>query len=247
MAIINRHPAGMSVLGELHLSSELGFTYPCRLSEYDQRGIAFLESRMEAGDAAAGLVKCFWRDVVAFVKAHGGRIVQQLRNPLEVTGYNMGTKPKVVKLFLHRESADPKDVFTAHCMWYATSYMEAIRREAREPIYLIEDLNASMGGDGQYLKGYIEYMTQTPLPDDYLAYIQEEMLPGFHYRLETVREGDRVVEIQTTQYPKERWRMNWDPDPRPAYYWSVWTDWERDLFREYLGPVMDKLGYEIPG
>jgi len=243
MHIINRHPAGMSVLGELHMPSQLNFEYPCSTEKYDEYGIAFLQSQIDQGRAAAGIVKCFWNDAVAFIRGHGGHIIQLVRNPMEVAGTNMYRKIDVDYRFLGRKAKNMAELFRAHLLYYQLSYSGFFNRRIAEPIVRIEDLNRSCGGDGAFIKVVMEHITQTEFSPGYVKHIQKYYLPGYHYGCHAIKENRIVVGIEPGVYPYEKWRMSWGDDPRPGEYWNSWTAEEQGMARDILGPISEKFGY----
>lgn len=247
MHICNVHPAEMVVLGELHLPTELNFPYPCPAKEYDERGIAFLESQMSRGIAAAGIVKCFRPWAEHFILDQGGRIVQLVRNPMEVVGFRTHKpsfyKPDMDLRFLGRKAQNKTDWFRAHVAYYAKSYMGLLRNWRHEPLIRIEDLSRSCGGNGLLFKSAMEYITQTPFPIGYVRHIQQHYLPGYHYPCETIWHDGVVVGTESTPQPYQDWRMSWGDDPFPTIYWQSWTPTEREIFAEGLGPACDRMGY----
>lgn len=245
MHTCNAHPAIMRVVGEFHLS--LGFAWPCPVAEYDARVVGFLESQVAQGIAAAGIVKCFWGKTVNLIRGQGGRIVQVIRNPMEVVGFRMHGKvyhkAGVAQRFLGREAKNRTELFRAHALYYKTSYGAVFKKWRQEPVVRLEDLNRSCGGDGLVFKGVMEYMTQTEFPIGYVRHIQEHYLPGYHYSHRLVQQDGVVVGIEPVVYAYESWRMSWADDAQPGCYWETWSPEERGVFAEVLGPVCDSLGY----
>jgi len=244
MYLCNVHPAGMLLVGEPHLPTELGFPYPCDSETYDRHVIRFMLSQTAQGKAVTGIVKCFRPWAAQFIIEHGGRIFQLVRNPMEVVGSNMGKKPGSDLRYLGHRSRDENDNFRAHCMYYREAYGAMVNTWRQEPIVRIEDFNRSCGSDGAFLKAVMEYVTQTEWPDGYIQHICKTYLPGYFYGLETIRENGIVVGIKPdTVLAYESWRMNWFDDPRAGEYWAAWGDETRAAFVDILGPVCDRLGY----
>lgn len=245
MHYCNVHPAGMRVLGEVHLPSELDFPYPCPGGgvEYNKRVIAFLQSQIDQGVAATGIVKCFQSPTVEFIRKHQGHIIQVIRNPMEVAGTNVYKKKGFAERFLGHPARDKGEDFLACMIYYKTSYEGILVRKEQEPIVRLEDLNRSCGGDGHFFKVTMEYMTQTEFPVAYVKHIQQWYLPAYHYGCYAVKDDGVVVGIDSRPYVYESWRMTWGDDPRPTEYWESWTDNERAMFAEHIGPVSAILGY----
>jgi len=241
MHLCNVHPAGMRIVGEPHLDSELGIPWPGISSEeYDRYVIRFLESQ---DVACAGIVKCFRPWAAKWIVQHGGRIIALVRNPMEVLGSNMGKKAGCDLQFLGRKARDANEQFQAHAMYYRAAYEEIWKNWRTEPITRIEDYNRSCGGDGQFLKQVMEWATQTEWPDGYIAHIQEHYLPGYFYGLQTIMEDGIVVGMISDPIAYEAWRMNWYDDPRAAEYWAGWSEQERGIYARILGPTSASFGY----
>lgn len=244
MYLCNVHPAGMLLVGEPHLPTELGFSYPCDWETYDKHVIKFMQDQTRLGMAVAGIVKCFRPWAARFITKNGGRIFQLVRNPMEVVGSNMGKKPGSDVRYLGHKAKDENENFRAHCLYYKESYGAIYSAWKQEPVVRIEDLTRSCGLDGAFLKAVMEYMTQTPWPDGYIAHICKHYLPGYFYGLETIRKDRVVIGIEpNTVLAYESWRMNWQDDPRASEYWDAWGDDTRAIFVETLGPLCDSLGY----
>jgi hypothetical protein len=235
----------MLLLGEPHLSIELGFPYPCDWQVYDEHIIQFMVDQTKRGLAVAGIVKCFRPWAAEFIVQNGGSIFQLVRNPMEVVGSNMGKKPGSDLRYLGHKARDENDNFRAHCLYYRESYGGIWADWKREPIVRIEDLTRSCGRSGLFLKAVMEYVTQTSWPDGYINHICQTYLPGYFYGMETIREGEAVVGIRDdTVFAYEPWRMNWYDDPRAAEHWASWGSLSREIFAETLGPLCDNLGYD---
>jgi hypothetical protein len=235
----------MRVVGEFHLS--LGFAWPCPISEYDERVARFLESQVAQGVAAAGTVKCFWGKTEKLIRGQGGRIVQVIRNPMEVMGFRMHGKvyhkAGIAKRFLGREAKNRDELFRAHAMYYKTSYETILKKWRQEPVIRLEDLNRSCGSDGLAFKSVMEFMAQTAFPIEYVRHIQEHYLPGYHYSHRLIQQDGAVVAIEPVVYAYQPWRMSWADDAQPGHYWETWSPTERKIYAEVLGPVCDGLGY----
>jgi hypothetical protein len=233
----------MRVLGEIHTKGQLDFPYPQPPGRYDAHGIGFLQSQMDQGIAVTGIVKSFRGRAEKFILENGGRIVQLVRNPMEVAGSNMYKKPGSAPRMLGHKARDQLEDFLAHVLYYERTYSLVIGREAQEPIIRIEDLNRSCGGDGLFFKAVMEYVTQTEWPIGYVRHIQENYLPGYRYPVTVVKKNGVVVGIESAPFSYEPWRMSWGDDPRPREHWDSWAQEERDIAREALGEVSKALGY----
>lgn len=251
MYLCNIHPAGMIILGEPHLSIELDFPWPGTGAQaYDQKIIDFMISQTQQGRAVAGIVKCFRPWCTEWIVQNGGRIIALVRNPMEVLGSNMNKKPGSDVQFLGHKARDANEQFQAHAMYYRTAYEEIWSHRRNEPVTRIEDYNRSCGGDGRWLKAVMEWATQTPWPDGYIEHICKTYLPGYFYGMECVKQNGIVVGTKGDPIAYEPWRMNWYDDPRASEYWAGWSEMERRIFREILGPICDNLGYncrDYPG
>ena len=234
LAYIGRvHPVGMRILGEAHVSTQLDFPYPCPPREYDDHIIAFLKSQTLQGVRVAGIIKSFWKYTRKFILDNGGRICTVLRNPMEVVGFKMHKKPK----------PGLKPSFGAHVLHYKKVYEVRMAQSGEQPVVRLEDLNRSLGGDGQFFKSFMEWLTKTPFPQGYIEHIQRHYLPGYYYGLSTVRVNGIVVDVHSAVIRCQPWRMQWGDDPRPGEFWESWSEEERELFAEGLGPICEKLGY----
>lgn len=240
----NVHPAVMRVLGEVHVPTQLDFPYPSPKGEYDRQIIVFLQSQMDQKIAAAGIIKCFQPYSQKFIREHKGRIVQLVRNPMEVAGFNVYKKIGAAERMLGHPARDQDEDFHAHMLYYELSYNAILHRRKQEPIIRIEDLNRSCGGDGQFFKAVMEYMTQTDWPVEYIKHIQRWYLPGYHYPFKVVKRDGIVVGIETTPFAHQLWRLSWGDDPRPGEYWQAWTPKQRTMFTSALTEVSRYLGYD---
>lgn len=243
--ICNVHPAGMRAVGEFHLS--LGFDYPCPIVEYDERVVEFLKSQIDQGLAAAGIVKCFWAKTEKLIHDQGGRIIQVIRNPMEVVGFRMHGKvyhkPGLARRFLGREAKNRVELFRAHVLYYMTAYHTICKRWRQEPIVRLEDLNRSCSGDGLVFKNIMEFMTQVAFPIEYVRHVQKHYLPGYHYSHHLAVQDGIVVGLEPVVSTYQPWRMSWADDGGAAHYWETWSQAEREIFAKELGPICDKLGY----
>lgn len=239
----NVHPAEMRVLGEAHVPTQLDFPYPSQPGEYDRQILAFLQSQMDQDVAAAGIIKCFRRLSEKFIKAQHGRIVQLIRNPMEVVGSSLYKKKGFAQRMLGHPARDKEEDFLAYVLYYQRSYEGMVHRSRQEPIIRIEDLNRSCGGDGQFFKAVMEHMTQTEWSMDYVRHIQRWYLPGYRYWWRTIKRNKIVVGIEAFSHGHERQRMSWADDTRASVHWEGWTPTERKMFLHALRPVSDRLGY----
>lgn len=239
MHVCNVHPHGIVVLGELHLPTELGFEYPLPAKEYDAHGIAFMQSQIDQGKAATGIVKCFRAYAQQFMLDHRGRIVILLRNPMEVIG-----SKRSAKRFIWYD-AETDDQRFENCVHHYKKRYEAIFAvRDRLPIIRIEDLNRSCGGDCTFAQAVFEYITQVPFPIKYMLHVKEWYLPGYHYPSKSVKNAEGVViGIYSIPYPYQLWRMTWADDPLPAEYWKSWPEKWRGIYQRELGEVSEQLGY----
>ena len=241
----NVHPAIMRVVGEIHVF--LGFTWPCPVSEYDEKVVGFLESQVAQGIAAAGIVKCFWGKTERLIHDRGGAIIQLVRNPMEVVGFRMHGKvyhkAGLAQRFLGREAANRAELFRVHAMYYKLTYGHVLSRWRQEPVVRLEDMNRSCGSDGLFFKSVMEAMAQTAFPIEYVRHVQKHYLPGYHYSHRLIQQDGIVVRIEPAVHAYQSWRMSWDDDAQPGFYWESWSSEEREIFAEVLGPVCDQLGY----
>jgi len=242
---LNQHPApgGIAIVGEAHMPAQLG-------SSDDARILMFLKAQEKQGRLAAGSCKCFHGYVEKFIKKSGGRIVTLLRNPMELVGCWrkrrswVGGRAKWPPLYIGHPIENERDAHLCLLHEVRGRYVPIIAKKDIEPIIRIEDLNRSCGSDGRLMQAVCEHITQVPFPMYYIRHIQEHYLPNLHYFLAVLKNDEGVaVAMKGIPVARGRDRTTWADDTNPTKFWNSWPEEERELFREFLQPICEQLGY----
>lgn len=254
----NNHPAGMSVVLELHkaLMLDLENRGLDPRGDYVAEGLRFLKYRT-GKDACVGIIKgvrpALWR----YMEARGGRRLHVVRNPLALIGKRWNSRvkdPASVQWNERRYGRKPKDtsdMFEGYVMKYAFEFYGPYLRQAAEkkwPLVRLEDLNASVGGSGLYYQRVVEWLTQTPWPMDYVAHIKEHYTPGHWAHGRVIFDNDHNV-LRVLMWPLARWKARlgqWGEDSSegsPPYFWKRWKPEWHERYLKHFEELEKQLGY----
>ena len=241
----HRHPAGIAVVNEAHMPNQLDFEYPCPNDVYDRHLIDFMQGA-QATHAACGVLKGFHRDCIEWVQARGGYVVTWLRNPLTVAGWKCGRYTHKGEQITGHPARTEKERIEAHFAYYGRFFKRMLERSLKNGrrIVRIEDLNRSVGSDGQAFTESMEYITGVAWPPEMLE-IGAAHPPGDEapYGAGThAHDGSWPFEDWSTLRGKHKWAW----DPAPYWHWKSWEPWQRDCFVEHCGQSMHALGYDRP-
>lgn len=250
MLICNNHPAGMCVLGEVTKDEGLdliGRGVP--KSELGNEVVKFLSDCQSQNKACAGIIKSFNYQVVKYVLANDGIIIQKVRNPIHIVAWRFKKKPEAA-IFTFRElyGRNPETLterFEGHCKYYASRFYDKFLRHAEQyPIIRIEDLNESMRTDGLFFRRAMENVTGTVWADDYTRHIQNNWTPDQIYRFYPRWNDGRITRVDHTILDRRRGKCSgWDEDLRNALYWEQWTQAQRDIYYKHFASIQNQLGY----
>jgi len=249
------HPCGrISVLGEVPKPSSLAFKRRgIPNSAMSRETIKFFNDRVHFGDVCLGVFKSFRTDVIQYVQERNGLVLQCVRNPIHIVGVRQGRKmgpaERSFRSVYHRPMKTDDEIFEGHVIYYAEGkYRAFLKRADCYPIYRVEDLNKSCGGDGAYFKRFMENLTGVEWPWEYVRHIQQNNLPCqlYDYRLEW-DDQDRVCEV-TMKARDDKVRASgeychWGPDPSIPRYWKQWTDSQKEIYQKWFGELDRRMGY----
>jgi hypothetical protein len=259
--ICHNHPtAQMSFIGECHKYLEFerrGIPYPHPRAAYDREIYNFFESRLHYGDAAIGLVKSFRPQHVEWatdrVGAEHVRVCQMMRNPrFNFIGKWVAKSQRIpLAKLLGREPASEYDVFEATACYYVkTFYEKFLARAVQYPLVRLEDLNISVGSDGDYFQRFMEWLTGVEWPTSYVDHIRQHHTAAYKYDnwvvWDTWPDGRaRVKSVNTVQRVEQQWpyRNNWGEDPEPTRRWARLDERQREIYLRIIGPYERQLGY----
>lgn len=257
--LCNHHPAGMSVLGESHKAC--GFDLEARglkQGHHKEEINHFFEDRVHFGDACVGIIKSFYPESVAHARQLAGREHVKLhsivRNPMfKVLGAWRKKVPNGRKHYKHDNSDEDED-FRASLLWMRDNYYRsALDRVGRStPLVRLEDLNRSMKYESGFFTRFVEWLTGTEWPDEYVRYCREHYTPAYktdswmEWEDNVARTG-RVVRVHTKLLEPPQWPFRtWDDDPDPALRWVTHVnDRRREIYKEVYAEVEAELGYNV--
>lgn len=258
----NNHPAGMTVLIETFKEQMLDFKARGldRRKDLDAELIRLFNFR-EGKDACVGLLKKEHRLLWRWMEPRGARRIQMVRNPLALIGQRMGRKladaERWIELRYHRDLIPfSRDEFEGTVMKYAYDFYEKYLRRANAegsswPLIRLEDLNCSVGSDGQYFLRVMEWLTQTPWPKHYVDVIRTEYTPAYGAYSRAVFDGDFNL-LRLLAWPVLHWKARvrtpseWAEDVSsvgPLAYWNNWTEQQRGLYLKHMEKLQRRLGY----
>lgn len=258
--IVNNHPAGMSMLGEFPKAGQLDFKgrdIPADCQ--DQEVINFFEGRIYYGDVAIGMTR-FRSTYTQWARQRMGdeavRIVQKIRNPiLRFVGKRVAKQKPGAAWFQKLHGRSPKnerEIYEGVSAYFAQNYFEKfLKRSQHYPIVRLEDLNKSIGKDGVFFKRFMEWLTQTEWPWDYIYHIRDNWTPAYQYEisLEWDDEG-RVSAVNMVRREKPTWRRDWSDGPEPPLSWerlAVEQPWLEEIYLKYHAGCQARLGYNQSG
>ena len=259
LLLVNNHPAGMSMLGEIPKPSQLDFAgRGIPKSDYDKEVAKFFEDRIYYGDVAIGICKSFHPTNIKWAKQRMGdgaaRIVQVVRNPIH--RFVCKGSSKVVQganWFKHlhggRAPESEREVYEGVSAYFAQNYFEKFLRRTEFPIIRLEDINRSMNKDFGFFKRLMEWLTQTEWPQDYLQHIHDNWTPAYNYNnwVEWDAEG-RCCKVGSAQRPRiARSDRDWSDDPEPGVCWRKIEDWHLGAYLKYNSDCQRRLGYNQTG
>lgn len=258
----NNHPAGMTVVLEGFKDQMLDFEARGldRRKDLDRELLRLMKFR-DGKDACVGFLKsehpAVWREMLA----HGGRRIQVIRNPIALIGTRMWRKVEAatrwIKKRYGREPQGDDDMFEGHVMRYAYGFYEMYLKRAQSkrdnhwPLIRLEDMNRSVGTDGQYFLRVVEWLTQTEWPRGYLRVIRKYYTPAYGSCSMAIFDEDYNV-IKLLAWPHLRWRerfqteSEWGEDVShnsPPYHWENWSEEWRRRYLKHMLPLEKRLGY----
>jgi hypothetical protein len=251
----------MSVIAECHLPNCLDFVrrgvpYPEPGQAYDDELYNFFESRLHYQDDCVGVIKSFRKSVAWATKRVGPervKLCQMVRNPRFNFVGKWAVKASRVPLakMLGYEPRDEYERFEATAIYYVrTFYHKWLHQASRWPMIRLEDLNASVGSDGDYFQRFMEWLTGVEWPTSYINHIREHNTAAYKYRnwveWDTWPDGrERVKSVNTVQLEIQQWlyRHNWNEDPEVPWRWARLDKRQQEIYLRHIGPYEQRLGY----
>lgn len=259
----NLHPE-VQVWGEIKASLP-GFCRETRLEEsvlLDK----YIRDQFESNpNTTIGIIKCFYKQQREFCKEKSGRVVQSLRNPINIVVGKMGDKTKDCAA----KAATVQEVFEKHIQFYASHFRKYIVRSGEWPIIKLEEMNESLRNKTPLFKKTFEYFTQVGWTQDIIDEVPN-MYRKCHIckgsgmrarRLPCLRcQGVRVVDTvkglsvcpECEGYGHRKAGIsncpacggkNLDSQVTTKEMWGLWNYWQQEIFMKYFAGIMDTLGY----
>jgi hypothetical protein len=212
---------------------------------------------MHYQDDCVGIIKSFRHQHIDWIRTHVPgvtvRLCQMVRNPRFNFVGKWVAKSRRVPLakVLGREPQNDRDVFEATAIYYVqTFYHKWLRLMDEYPLIRLEDLNASVGGDGAYFRRFMEWLTRVGWSPEYTAHIRAHHTPAYKYRCWVEWDhwpdgSDRVQAVRAVQEDARQWpyRDNWAEDPETACRWDRLAPWQQEIYQRVIGPYEARLGY----
>jgi hypothetical protein len=239
--VCNQHPAVKSMAEACH---ELEFDCRAPANVWDAEMMHFLYRCLRSKEyQSVGFVKGFRQGVMKFVLASDGRVIQLIRNPIEVVDFKFkrsiggdGFQAEAAERYLGRAPQSDLDYFEGQVLRYANTFNQFRERASRFPLVRIEDLDYSLYTNGQYFKLVMEHLTQVPWSPQLIAHIRDNIAPGDEDQLD----GEQFT------WPPQRRPYGWQEDPSPRWAWECWSKKQRELFIHYFNSFMVWADYGYP-
>lgn len=243
-SVISSHPGCMCWE---ELRSTLNLPRPNNKEE-DQANqkviLQFFHDQCESGQwQACGLIKGFRPLVAHYIRDSGGHFAQQCRNPIRhIHGTRKRAKQSVNGL--GREPKDKHEYFLGRVLWQAKRYKLYLARSGEIPFFRLEDLSASLQGDGLYIEQALEWLTQAEWTQEDIRRILEHCPP--RHRKGYPPMAWFGLDHESSEHTAAPWEKRPDPPPY-AIWWEFWEKWQREIFIEHFQVIMLTLGYSVPG
>lgn len=187
-----------------------------------------------------GYIKGFRDEIVAFVEDSGGRIIQLMRNPVQVIHGKRNRKDKATAWW-GREPENEAEFFEGLVCQEARRYRKFMAQSYKYPLIRLEDLSHSILYKNGFIHQVLRYLTQ-------VSWAPEESLAGdFRYIWPHYRRGLTFAEMFAPSYEKD-YKAPFEKrvDPSAAEIWTHWELWQREIFRREFTAIMLNGRYELP-
>lgn len=251
--IVNNHPAGMSMMGELVKPGQLDLKGRGICTDSRDKEVAkWFADRIHYGDIGLGICKSFRQSDVNQARQLMGkeavRIVQMVRNPVlrfaEKWTRKTGPGRNWFKMLRGRPPEGEREVCEGVSAYFAQNYFEKFMNNTQFPVIRLEDLNRSINKDFVFFKKFMEWLTQTEWPIEYLEHIKEHWTPAYNYQISTEWDDEnRCSAVNMKRWDKPTLPRDWTPDQFPLRGWSRLTDWQREAYLKYNTDIQRRLGY----
>jgi hypothetical protein len=259
MLLTNNHPDGMSTIAECDKSNCFDFKgRGIQQRDYDREIHKFFDDRMYYGDRAIGIIKSFhWPNVryaEQLVGKENVRMCQLVYNPRRRYCEKGMSKGKVAAVWYKgkykKEMTAPEEMREASAAYFAENYFGKYVLEGnRWPIIRLEDINLSIKLGTRFFARFMEWLTGTQWPKEYVDHIREHWTPAYQYEdwveWEDPPYGGRIKAVVTNQREYMSWtnKNHWDQDPEVIHWWNNLTDVQKGYYAKYTTQVDKDLGY----
>jgi hypothetical protein len=201
--------------------------------EIQERILEFFKGHVESGEyQACGLIKGFRIEIMEYIDERGGHFLQHVRHPIR---HLHGTykRPKGAENGLGRKPENEEEYFLGQVRWHSSRYRKYLRRSDTIPLVRLEDLSASILGNGLYMRQVMTYITQVDWTAEDITRVRDSVPPRNQARFSRIHWFHPASSIT-------------DKDPSAFEIWRDWTSYQQVTFLHHYRTIMLSLGYAVP-